>query len=111
LGVLAVGKMAESLEVECPNHQGSLDCSPFCPLCEGNQFFTPKEREDMDTYLVTITERYTVKANTPEQAIASYRHEFDDIEPEIFGMTLADMLEPDSFTFLDGSITAEEGNE
>lgn len=23
--------------VECPNHEGSFDCTPFCPLCEGNQ--------------------------------------------------------------------------
>lgn len=23
--------------VECPNHEGSFDCTPFCNLCEGNQ--------------------------------------------------------------------------
>jgi hypothetical protein len=23
--------------VECPNHNGSFDCNPFCRLCEGNQ--------------------------------------------------------------------------
>tara|TARA_B110000977_G_C10746722_1_gene365145 strand:- start:160 stop:294 length:135 start_codon:yes stop_codon:yes gene_type:complete len=23
--------------VECPNHGGAFDCTPFCPLCEGNQ--------------------------------------------------------------------------
>lgn len=22
---------------ECPNHQGNFDCTPFCPVCEGNQ--------------------------------------------------------------------------
>ena len=22
---------------ECPNHQGSFDCNPFCRICEGNQ--------------------------------------------------------------------------
>lgn len=21
----------------CPNHEGNFDCTPFCPLCEGNQ--------------------------------------------------------------------------
>jgi hypothetical protein len=25
--------------IECPNHEGNFDCSPFCPLCEGNQEF------------------------------------------------------------------------
>lgn len=23
--------------VECPNHGGNFDCTPFCELCEGNQ--------------------------------------------------------------------------
>lgn len=21
----------------CPNHEGNFDCTPFCPLCEGDQ--------------------------------------------------------------------------
>lgn len=27
-----------SNEIECPNHDGSFDCNPFCELCEGEQF-------------------------------------------------------------------------
>lgn len=23
--------------VECPNHGGNFDCTPFCELCEGEQ--------------------------------------------------------------------------
>lgn len=23
--------------VECPNHQGAFDCTPFCEICEGEQ--------------------------------------------------------------------------
>jgi hypothetical protein len=23
--------------IECPSHEGSFDCTPFCRLCEGNQ--------------------------------------------------------------------------
>lgn len=23
--------------MECPNHEGAFDCTPFCPLCEGEQ--------------------------------------------------------------------------
>jgi hypothetical protein len=23
--------------IECPNHGGSFDCTPFCNLCQGNQ--------------------------------------------------------------------------
>jgi len=22
---------------ECPNHAGAFDCTPFCPLCQGEQ--------------------------------------------------------------------------
>lgn len=22
---------------ECPNHGGSFDCTPFCPICQGEQ--------------------------------------------------------------------------
>lgn len=25
------------MQVECPNHEGGFDCSPFCNVCEGNQ--------------------------------------------------------------------------
>jgi hypothetical protein len=31
--------------IECPNHNGSFDCTPFCRLCEGNQ------ETDLDTLL------------------------------------------------------------
>jgi hypothetical protein len=27
--------------IECPNHFGSFDCSPFCGVCQGAQEFTP----------------------------------------------------------------------
>jgi hypothetical protein len=23
--------------MDCPNHEGAFDCTPFCPLCEGEQ--------------------------------------------------------------------------
>ena len=29
--------------IECPNHEGNFDCTPFCNLCEGEQEF-----EDLD---------------------------------------------------------------
>lgn len=28
---------AGSNRIECPNHEGQFDCTPFCALCEGNQ--------------------------------------------------------------------------
>ena len=24
-------------KVLCPKHEGAYDCTPFCPICEGNQ--------------------------------------------------------------------------
>lgn len=29
-------------QMECPNHSGSFDCTPFCDVCEGNQEFDPQ---------------------------------------------------------------------
>jgi hypothetical protein len=26
--------------IECPNHEGNFDCTPFCNLCEGEQEIT-----------------------------------------------------------------------
>lgn len=23
--------------MECPNHEGAFDCTPFCSVCEGEQ--------------------------------------------------------------------------
>ena len=32
-----------TIDIECPNHNGSFDCTPFCRLCEGNQETTLDE--------------------------------------------------------------------
>jgi hypothetical protein len=30
--------LAEELaRIDCPNHGGAYDCTPFCPACEGEQ--------------------------------------------------------------------------
>jgi hypothetical protein len=31
------------VEKECPNHEGSFDCNPFCGICEGNQYYEEDE--------------------------------------------------------------------
>jgi hypothetical protein len=28
------------MNIECPNHEGNFDCTPFCNLCEGEQELT-----------------------------------------------------------------------
>jgi hypothetical protein len=25
------------MAMECPNHEGAFDCTPFCNICEGEQ--------------------------------------------------------------------------
>lgn len=30
----------EGKRIECPNHKGAFDCTPFCELCEGEQEIT-----------------------------------------------------------------------
>lgn len=31
------------VSVQCPRHEGSFDCTPFCSICEGNQEVTMEE--------------------------------------------------------------------
>ena len=32
-----------STMIECPRHEGSFDCTPFCNICEGNQEYDPAD--------------------------------------------------------------------
>lgn len=41
-----------TISVECPNHNGSFDCTPFCRLCEGNQETT---LDDIVTYAWSLS--------------------------------------------------------
>ena len=27
--------------IDCPNHEGAYDCTPFCRICEGDQGYYP----------------------------------------------------------------------
>lgn len=29
--------------IECPRHEGSFNCTPFCNVCEGEQDYDPSE--------------------------------------------------------------------
>ena len=29
----------------CPNHEGAFDCTPFCPICEGNQEYEGNDND------------------------------------------------------------------
>jgi hypothetical protein len=29
--------------IECPNHEGNFDCTPFCNICEGEQEYDGEE--------------------------------------------------------------------
>lgn len=29
--------------IECPLNDGGLDCSPFCPSCEGEQYINERK--------------------------------------------------------------------
>jgi hypothetical protein len=62
----------------------------------------------MATYTITTEDVYKVEADTLEQAIASYRVGFEGIEPEVFEMTTAEVIDPDYFEYLGGEVRAEE---
>ena len=55
-------------KVECPNHEGNFDCTPFCAVCEGEQ-----EYDCSHTFLgerVMGEEYYCLDCN--EEVVPSY---------------------------------------
>ena len=32
----------KTIMAECPNHEGSFNCTPFCDVCEGEQEYDKK---------------------------------------------------------------------
>jgi hypothetical protein len=64
----------------------------------------------MPIYTITTKDRYKVQADTPEQALASYRVRFDGIEPEIYEMTIETIVDQDAFEYLDGQVKVREDN-
>ena len=33
--------MCNHEQIDCPNHEGGYDCTPFCKVCEGEQGYCP----------------------------------------------------------------------
>jgi hypothetical protein len=64
----------------------------------------------MTKYVITIEDRYEVDAESSEQALASYRVRFEDIEPEMVGLTVDQVIPQDEFEYLDGKGSVEESN-
>ena len=64
----------------------------------------------MTKYVITIEDRYEVDAESAEQALASYRVRFEDIEPEMVGLTVDQVIPQDEFEYLDGKGSVEESN-
>lgn len=52
-------------------------------------------------YEIEITSRYAVVAESEEHALASYRVVFDDVPPDVVGLTPEQVLDQDAFDFLD----------
>lgn len=59
----------------------------------------------MAKFIITVEDRYEVEAESAEQALASYRIQFDDADPEIFS---GKVIDQDEFEYLDGQAKAEE---
>ena len=37
--------MCDHEQIECPEHGGGYDCTPFCKTCEGEQGYYPEEKK------------------------------------------------------------------
>jgi hypothetical protein len=63
--------------INCPNHGGSYDCTPFCELCAGNQEILPSMLLGDETKNITLTPGDLIQLGTRL------------LEKEISGMNLA----------------------
>jgi hypothetical protein len=36
--------MSKQEMIDCPNHEGGYDCTPFCRICEGEQGYYPTNK-------------------------------------------------------------------
>jgi hypothetical protein len=55
----------------------------------------------MRDFEIELTRRYRVTADSEEHALASYIVVFDDIEPELVGLTQEQVIDFDDFEFLE----------
>ena len=62
----------------------------------------------MPNYEVKIVNIYSVTADSPEQALASYRVSFEDMPPKFYGLTPEQVISQDDFEFLGGDGEATE---
>ena len=44
--------------IECPKHEGSFDCNPFCNVCEGNQEYCDKGCEPIACNVCCVYEYF-----------------------------------------------------
>ena len=64
----------------------------------------------MPIFTITSEERYQVEADTLEQATASFRVWFDEVEPELFEIESKDLIDQNLFEYLDGKVEVREKN-
>lgn len=64
----------------------------------------------MAKYVITITDRWEVEADSPEHALGSYRVAFDNVELDMVGLDEATAIPQDDFRFIGGSGSAEEAD-
>lgn len=65
----------------------------------------------MPTYIVTVTERYKVTGESLEQVLGSYHVRYEGVAMVTVGLGPDQVISQDDFEYLDGKVTAEEGNE
>ena len=73
--------MGGNLLTECPNHAGAYDCTPFCPVCFGEQEIEKKGKIMNKIYLARLelgNYLLTAWGETEEEAIEAIRATWED---------------------------------
>lgn len=73
--------------IECPNHEGAFDCTPFCTICEGNQEFELDPNEDGVWEVAFCYEEFVIRTvaygRTKQRAIDQAESKIPNINDEL----------------------------
>ena len=64
----------------------------------------------MPKYIIVAEDRYEVEADNAQQALDSYRVCFEGIEPSYFNLDPKNVIDQDSFEYLDGEVRIKEND-
>lgn len=69
--------MSDQEMIECPEHGGGFDCTPFCKVCEGEQGYYPIEHNL--NYYMSVANKYKTTVDENGDIVLSEDFDITDV--------------------------------